>query len=58
MVILNINIDINIDKAILENTDVDKAILENINIDKDNLEYLTNSPMYEEGLGPQKIPFR
>ena len=30
MVILNINIDINIDKAILENTDIDKAILENM----------------------------
>ena len=34
----NIDIDINIDKAVLENIDIDKAIFENIDIDKDILE--------------------
>ena len=32
------NIDIDIDKDNLENTNIDKAILENIDIDKENLE--------------------
>ena len=31
------NIDINIDKTILENIDIDKAILKNIDIDKKSL---------------------
>ena len=31
----NIDIDIDIDKAILENIDIDKAILKNIDIDID-----------------------
>ena len=32
------NIDVDIDKGILENIDIDKAILENIDIDKEILE--------------------
>ena len=34
----NNDIDINIDKAILENIDIDRAVLEYIDIDKDILE--------------------
>ena len=33
----NIDIDINIDKAIMENIDIDKAILKNIDIDRKSL---------------------
>ena len=32
------NIDVDIDKGILQNIDIDKAILKNIDIDKDILE--------------------
>ena len=34
MILENIDIDIDIDKAILQNIDIDKAILQNIDIDK------------------------
>ena len=35
--VICVNIDIDIDKAILENIDIDKAILKNIDIDRKSL---------------------
>ena len=55
------NIDIDIDKVILENIDIDKEILENIDIDRKILENIDNDKIpnrLEFGISNRATPTR